>query len=115
LVRPATLRASRAAFQPIFAAEASVHRRSPNSTLQADFRAQLEVNLASPLRGTQAFASLLSADRSRRGASSTSAPSAGGWRFRSWVLKALTASRPRANYLVTPQRFKNWTVPMLLP
>ncbi len=31
------------------------------------------------------------------------------------VYKALTARRPKVRYAVVPQRFKNWTVPMLLP
>ena len=31
------------------------------------------------------------------------------------IYRALTASKPRVRYAVVPQRFKNWTVPMLLP
>jgi short-subunit dehydrogenase len=31
------------------------------------------------------------------------------------VLAALTAARPRVRYAVVPHRFKNWTLPMLLP
>ena len=31
------------------------------------------------------------------------------------VYVALTAQRPKASYIVTPQRFKNWTLPLLLP
>ncbi len=31
------------------------------------------------------------------------------------VLVALTARRPRTRYAVVPQRFKNWTLPQLLP
>jgi hypothetical protein len=28
---------------------------------------------------------------------------------------ALTARRPKTSYAVIPQRFKNWTLPLLLP
>ena len=31
------------------------------------------------------------------------------------VLAALTSARPRARYAVVPNRFTNWTLPMLLP
>ncbi len=31
------------------------------------------------------------------------------------VYTALTASKPKVRYAVVPQRFKNWTLPMLLP
>lgn len=31
------------------------------------------------------------------------------------VLIALTAAKPKARYAVVPQRFKNWTLPRLLP
>lgn len=31
------------------------------------------------------------------------------------VLQALTAPRPRVRYAVVPQRFRNWTLPRLLP
>ena len=31
------------------------------------------------------------------------------------VYRALTTARPRARYAVVPQRFKNWTLPRLLP
>jgi NAD(P)-dependent dehydrogenase (short-subunit alcohol dehydrogenase family) len=31
------------------------------------------------------------------------------------VLAALTSARPRVRYAVVPQRFTNWTLPMLLP
>jgi len=31
------------------------------------------------------------------------------------VYRALTVSKPNARYAVVPQRFKNWTLPMLLP
>jgi hypothetical protein len=31
------------------------------------------------------------------------------------VYKALTTAKPKARYAVVPQRFKNWTLPRLLP
>lgn len=31
------------------------------------------------------------------------------------IYKALTVSKPKVRYAVVPQRFKNWTMPMLLP
>ena len=31
------------------------------------------------------------------------------------IHEALTVSKPKARYAVVPQRFKNWTMPMLLP
>jgi hypothetical protein len=31
------------------------------------------------------------------------------------VHRALTAAKPKARYAVIPQRFKNWTLPRLLP
>jgi hypothetical protein len=31
------------------------------------------------------------------------------------VYRALTTAHPRARYAVVPQRFKNWTLPRLLP
>ena len=31
------------------------------------------------------------------------------------IYRALTASKPKVRYAVVPQRFKNWTMPMLLP
>ena len=167
-----------------------------------DYRRQLEVNLIAPLSGTQAFASLLGADRKRQGnpgrvinISSTGGkigvPFLGAYvaskhglegmsetlrrelmihrigviviapgavvtaiwdkaeaedlsayakteyrasidRFRSYFIGegrkglrperlgeavhlALTARRPRTRYAIVPQRFKNWTLPQLLP
>ena len=31
------------------------------------------------------------------------------------VHRALTTAKPKARYAVIPQRFKNWTLPRLLP
>ena len=32
-----------------------------------------------------------------------------------WALQAMTASRPRAHYVVTPKRLEYWILPRLLP